>query len=64
MGDGRGPYPLLDEQADHEKGNSADDGEHNDDTGFPSGPVLALDELVQSNLAAGDERHVDGGHCD
>lgn len=58
------PYPLLDEQGDHEDGDSTDDGEDDDDTGLPLSEVLALDELGDGSFAASDEGHVDSGHCD
>lgn len=61
--DGSHSYPLLDEKCDHEDRDGTDDGEDDDDTGFPLSKVFALDELGESNLAAGDERHVEGGHC-
>ena len=58
------PYPLLDEQSNHEDRDGTDDSEDDDDTGLPLSEVLALDELGDGSFAAGDEGHVDGGHCD
>lgn len=51
-------YPLGDQQTDHQDGDGTDDGENDDDTGFPLGKVLALGEVGDG------ERHVDGGHCE
>jgi hypothetical protein len=56
-------YLLLDEQSYQEQANSTEDGEDEDDTWLLCCPVLALHELVDSDLAAGNQRHVEGGHC-
>lgn len=55
---------LVDEHGKNKDSNEEDDDKDDDDTGLALGPVLlALHELVDSILAAGDEGHVDGGHC-
>ena len=52
-------YPLGDQQTDHQNGDGTDDGDNDDDTGFPLGEVLvALGEVSDSG------RHIDGGHCE
>ncbi len=53
---------LVDEDADEEEGQSADDTEDEDDTGLPGGPILAFDEFVYGVLTAGEEGGVDCGH--
>lgn len=60
----RETYPLVDEHGENEDGDQEDDDEDNNDTGFALSPVFALHQLVDSVLAAGDEGHVDGGHCE
>lgn len=63
--DGVDTYPLVDEHSGDEDEDQEDDDEDNNDTGLALGPVLlALHELVDSVFAAGDEGHVEGGHCD
>jgi hypothetical protein len=57
-------YPLVDEHGKDEDGDKEDNDEDDDDTGFALSPVLALHELVDGVLAARDEGHVDGGHCE
>ena len=57
---------LLDEQADQEEGDGADDAENEDDTRLPLREVLlSLDEVLDGSLAAArDERHIKSGHCE
>jgi hypothetical protein len=57
-------YPLVDEHGNDEEKDEEDDDKDDDDTGFALSPVLALHQLVDSILAAGDEGHVDDGHCE
>ena len=57
-------HPLGDEKTDQKDGDGTDDGEDDDDTGFPLGPVLACDQVVDGSLAASDKRHIKSGHCD
>lgn len=58
-------YPLVDEHGNDQDGNEEDNDEDDDDTGLALCPVLlALGELVESVLAAGEEGLADGGHCD
>jgi hypothetical protein len=57
-------YLLVDEHGNDKDRNEEDNDEDDNDTGLTLGPVLALHELVNSVLAAGDEGHVDGGHCE
>lgn len=57
-------YLLVDEHGKNKNGDKEDNDEDDNDTGLTLGPVLALDQLVESVLAASDEGHVDGGHCD
>lgn len=58
-------YLLVDKHGNDENEDQEDNDENNNDTNFTLGPVLlALDELVESILAPGNnEVHVDGGHC-
>ena len=53
---------LVDEDADEEDGQGADDAEDENDAGLPGGPILALDELVEGVFAAGEEGSIDCGH--
>lgn len=55
---------LIHIDAGQQDGQRAEDAEHEDDAWFFSGPVLALDELVESVFAAGEEGGVDCGHCE
>lgn len=57
-------YLLVDEHGNDQDGDEEDNDEDDDDTGFSLSPVLALHQLVDSILAACDEGHVDGGHCE
>jgi hypothetical protein len=57
-------YLLLDEEGNGEDGDASDNGEHDDDTGLLGSPVLPLDDVADSSLAAREEGGVDGGHCD
>ena len=45
-------YPLVDEHGNNQDGDKEDNDEDDNDTGLTLGPVLALDELVKSVLAA------------
>jgi hypothetical protein len=55
---------LVDEHGQDKDGDEEDNDEDDNDTGLTLGPVLALHELVNSVLAASDEGHIDGGHCE
>ncbi|KAH9860754.1 hypothetical protein J1614_012086 [Plenodomus biglobosus] len=56
-------YSLVDEHGNDQDHDEEDNDEDDNDTGLALGPVLALDQLVQSILAASGKGHVDGGHC-
>jgi hypothetical protein len=58
-------YLLADEDTNSQKGNKEDNDQNKDDTGLALSPVLlTLGQLVESVLAASDEGHVEGGHCE
>jgi hypothetical protein len=58
-------YPLVDEHGGDEDEDQEDNDEDDNNTGLALSPVLlALHQLVDSVFAAGDEGHVEGGHCE
>jgi hypothetical protein len=57
-------YLLVNEHSNNQNRHEEDDDENENDTGLALSPVVTLCQLVESVLAASDEGHVDGGHCE
>ena len=57
-------YALGDEYTNQQAGDEEDNDEYDNNTGLALGPVVTLGQLGHCVLAASDERHIEGGHCE